>query len=130
MVILFREFLTFYHFFFFFSPQVKRSVIICNKYGIYKLPNDFTLRIFHMKTRVRPKYPSRGRSYPKHTNPRACISPPAAMLSTLIFAYPYFSNFTIFGCFHKIKYRRNFLLNATRENKYTPNMQKNHISRK
>ena len=36
--------------FFFFLPQVKRSVIICNKCGIYKLLNDFTLRIFHMKT--------------------------------------------------------------------------------
>ena len=89
----FANFWCFTIFFFFFSPQVKRSVIICNKYGIYKLPNDFTLRIFHMKTRVRPKYPSRGRSYPKHTNPRACISPPAAMPSTLILAHPYSRQF-------------------------------------
>ena len=33
----------------FFSPQVKRSVIISNKHGIYKLPhelpNDLRLRI-------------------------------------------------------------------------------------
>ena len=53
----------------------------------------FTWKLFHMKTRVRPKYPFRGCSHPKHTNPRACISPPAAMSSTLIFAYPYFRQF-------------------------------------
>ena len=29
----------------FFSPQMKRSVIISNKHGIYELPNDLRLRI-------------------------------------------------------------------------------------
>ena len=42
-------------------------------------------------------------------------------LSVLIFAK--------FGWFCKIKYTRNFLLNGIRENKYTPNMHKIHISR-
>ena len=50
----------------------------------------FTWKLFHMKTRVCLKYPFCGCSYSKHTNPCACISPPAAILSTLIFAYPHF----------------------------------------
>ena len=46
MDIIFEDFLTLYQNF--FSPQVKRSVIISNKHGIYKLPhellNDLRLR--------------------------------------------------------------------------------------
>ena len=37
MDIIFRDFLIFYQIF--FSPQVKRSVIISNKHGIYALPH-------------------------------------------------------------------------------------------
>ena len=37
----------------FLSPQVKRSLIISNKYGIYELPhelpNDLTLRILEIR---------------------------------------------------------------------------------
>ena len=29
----------------FFSPQVKRSVIICNKYGIYEFRHEFPERL-------------------------------------------------------------------------------------
>ena len=36
MEIIFWEFFIFYQFF----PQVKRSVIIHNKHGIYELPNE------------------------------------------------------------------------------------------
>ena len=43
MVIIFRDFLMFEQFF--FPSQVKRSVIISDKYGIYELPNDLRLRI-------------------------------------------------------------------------------------
>ena len=41
--IIFEEFLILYQIF--FSPQVKRSMIISNKYGIYELPNDLRLSI-------------------------------------------------------------------------------------
>ena len=41
MDIKFSNFLILYQMF--FSPQVKRSVIISNKYGIYELPNDLRL---------------------------------------------------------------------------------------
>ena len=45
--IMFWDFLIFYQIF--FSPQVKRSVIISNKHGIYELPhelpNDLSLMI-------------------------------------------------------------------------------------
>ena len=37
--------------------------------------------------------------------------------------------FANFGRFRKIKYTQNFLLNGIRENKYTLNMHKIHISR-
>ena len=40
------------------------------------------------------------------------------------------SDFANFGRSRKIKYTQNFLLNCIRENKYTPNMHKIHISRK
>ena len=40
--------------------------------------------------------------------------------------YMFFVNF---GRFRKIKYTQNFLLNGIRENKYTLNMHKIHISR-
>ena len=47
MVVIFSDFLIFYQIF--CSPQVKQSVIICKKHGIYELshelPNDFRLRI-------------------------------------------------------------------------------------
>ena len=43
MGITFSELLILYQFS--FSPQVKRSVIISNKHGIYELPNHFRLRI-------------------------------------------------------------------------------------
>ena len=47
LVIIFWDFLMFYQIF--FSPQVKRSVIINNKHDIYELPhelrNDLRLRI-------------------------------------------------------------------------------------
>ena len=43
MDIIFWDFLLLYQIF--FSSQVKRSVIISNKHGIYKLPNDLRLRI-------------------------------------------------------------------------------------
>ena len=46
MEIIFWDFLIIYQIF--FSPQVKRSVIISNKHGIYelphKLPNDLRLK--------------------------------------------------------------------------------------
>ena len=48
-------------------------------------------------------------------------------LIVLIFAFMFF--FTNFGRLHKIKYTQNFLLNGIRENKYTLNMHKIHISR-
>ena len=38
-------------------------------------------------------------------------------------------SFTNFGPFRKFKYTQNFLLNDIRENKYTLNMHKTHISR-
>ena len=41
MDIKFSNFLILYQMF--FSPQVKRSVIIGNKHGIYELPNDLRL---------------------------------------------------------------------------------------
>ena len=40
--------------------------------------------------------------------------------------YIFFANF---GRFHKIEYKQNFLLNGIRENKYTLNIHKIHISR-
>ena len=40
MGIIFRDFLIFYQVF--FSPQVKQSVIISNKHGIYELPHELT----------------------------------------------------------------------------------------
>ena len=52
----------------FLSPQVKRSVIISNKYGIYELPNNLRLKSYSqnenlintgkklLKTRVCLKY--------------------------------------------------------------------------
>ena len=43
MDIIFEDFLILYQKF--FSPQVKQSMIISNKHGIYELPNDLTLRI-------------------------------------------------------------------------------------
>ena len=43
MVILICEFFIFHQFF--PSPQVKRSLIISNKSGIYELPNDLRLNI-------------------------------------------------------------------------------------
>ena len=43
MDIVFEDFLILYQNF--FSPQVKRSVIISNKHGLYELPNDLRLRI-------------------------------------------------------------------------------------
>ena len=42
MDIIFWDFLILYQIF--FSPQVKRSVIITNKNGIYEIPNDLRLR--------------------------------------------------------------------------------------
>ena len=51
MVIVFWDFLIFYQML--LSPQVKWSVIISNKHGIYKmpheLPNDLTLMILGNK---------------------------------------------------------------------------------
>ena len=43
MDIRFWDFLIVYQIF--FSPQVKRSVIISNKHAIYELPNNVGLRI-------------------------------------------------------------------------------------
>ena len=40
---IFSDFLILYQIF--FSPQVKRSVIISNKHGIYELPSDVTHRV-------------------------------------------------------------------------------------
>ena len=40
MGIIFRDFLILYQVF--FSPQVKQSVIISNKHGIYELPHELT----------------------------------------------------------------------------------------
>ena len=51
MDIIFWDILKFYEIL--FSPQVKRSVIISNKHGIYelphKLPNDVKLRILEIR---------------------------------------------------------------------------------
>ena len=62
---------------FFVSPQVKRSVIISNKHGIYelldKLPNDLRLRKCHESLKT---------SY----NDSLMPSPPAKMKSLLILA--------------------------------------------
>ena len=47
----------------FLSPQVKRSLIISNKYGIYELPQKLNCSrsaLFHMKTRVCLKYSMKG----------------------------------------------------------------------
>ena len=43
MDIIFWDFLILYQIF--FSPQVKKKVIISNKQGIYELPNDLRLRV-------------------------------------------------------------------------------------
>ena len=43
MTDIFGDFLVLYQIF--FSPQVKRNMILSNKHGIYKLPNDLRLRI-------------------------------------------------------------------------------------
>ena len=43
MVIIFRDFLMFYQIF--LLQQMKQSVIVNNKHGIYELPNDLRLKI-------------------------------------------------------------------------------------
>ena len=43
MTDIFGDFLVLYQIL--FSPQVKRNMILSNKHGIYKLPNDLRLRI-------------------------------------------------------------------------------------
>ena len=93
----FLQFFFFFFFFFFHHKWNEAWLFVINTvYTSCRTTSPlefFTWKLFHMKTRVRPKYPLRGCSHPKHTNPRACISPPAAMSSTLIFAYPYFRQF-------------------------------------
>ena len=47
LFIIFWDFLMFYQIF--YSPQVKRMMIISNKHGIYELPNDLRRRILEIR---------------------------------------------------------------------------------
>ena len=76
LVTTFWDFLMFYQFF--FSPQVKRSVIITNKHGIYELPLELP---YDLRLRILGNYEISGKS--KNDNLVLSLPPKMKLLPIL-----------------------------------------------